>query len=38
MIFGKLLWLSINTVVILTESMRQVGPENQLLIQTLARL
>ena len=37
-IFGNFLWLSINTVVILTESMRQVGPENQLLIQTLARL
>lgn len=37
-VFGKLLWLSIKTVVILTESMRQVGPENQRLVQILERL
>ena len=36
--FGKLLWLSISTVIILTESMRQVGHENLHLVQTLSRL
>jgi hypothetical protein len=25
-VFGKLLWLSVNTVVILTQNMRQSGP------------
>ena len=37
-VFGKLLWLSIKTVIILTESMRQVGPENKRLVQILERL
>ena len=36
--FGKLLWLSITTVVILTEIMRQSGPENVPFIQSLDRL
>ena len=36
--FGKLLWLSITTVVILTEIMRQSGPENIPFIQCLGRL
>ena len=37
-VFGKLLWLSINKVVILTQSMRQCGPENERLVQLLGRL
>ena len=36
--FGKLLWLSITTVVILTEIMRQSGPENIPFTQCLDRL
>ena len=36
--FGKLLWLSITTVVILTEIMRQSGPENMPFIQSLSHL
>ncbi|KAJ7086286.1 hypothetical protein C8R43DRAFT_835184, partial [Mycena crocata] len=37
-IFGKLLWLSVNTVVMLTENMRQVGEENRPFIELLDRL
>ncbi|KAF8181770.1 hypothetical protein BJ912DRAFT_797357, partial [Pholiota molesta] len=37
-VFGKLLWLSFKTVVILTESMRQSGPENARLVELLNRL
>ncbi|KAJ7763349.1 hypothetical protein B0H16DRAFT_1210602, partial [Mycena metata] len=37
-VFGKLLWLSVNTVVMLTENMRQTGPENQAFVDLLARL
>jgi hypothetical protein len=37
-VFGKLLWLSVNTVVILTENMRQSGPENQRFVELLGRL
>jgi hypothetical protein len=37
-VFGKLLWLSVNTVVILTENMRQTGPENQRFVELLGRL
>jgi hypothetical protein len=37
-IFGKLLWLSVKTVVLLTEIMRQSGPENQPFLELLGRL
>lgn len=37
-IFGKLLWLSVRTVFILTEVMRQAGVENEDFVQLLARL
>jgi ATP-dependent exoDNAse (exonuclease V) alpha subunit len=37
-VFGKLLWLSITKVVILTQSMRQCGPENERLVKLLRRL
>lgn len=37
-VFGKLLWLSIKTVVILTEIMRQSGNENTRFIELLDRL
>ena len=37
-IFGKLLWLSVKTVVILTEIMRQQGTENRQFINLLGRL
>lgn len=36
--FGKLLWLSVNKCVMLTEIMRQRGPENQHFIELLQRL
>lgn len=36
--FGKLLWLSVRTVFILTEVMRQQGAENENFVQLLARL
>ena len=36
--YGKLLWLSINKAVILSENMRQSGPENVKLIDLLSRL
>lgn len=36
--YGKLLWLSINTVVILSEIMRQSGPENKNFVDLLGRL
>ncbi|KAJ7177009.1 hypothetical protein C8R46DRAFT_836617, partial [Mycena filopes] len=37
-VFGKLLWLSVNTVVMLTQNMRQTGPENQPFVELLSRL
>ncbi|EIM85240.1 uncharacterized protein STEHIDRAFT_60036, partial [Stereum hirsutum FP-91666 SS1] len=37
-IFGKLLWLSFNTVVVLDQIMRQGGNENIRFVQLLARL
>jgi hypothetical protein len=37
-VFGKLLWLSVKTVVILTEIMRQHGSENKRFIELLNRL
>ncbi|KAJ6530745.1 hypothetical protein B0H19DRAFT_877087, partial [Mycena capillaripes] len=37
-VFGKLLWLSVQTVVILTESMRQTGEENRPFVELLDRL
>ncbi|KAJ7157745.1 hypothetical protein C8R46DRAFT_821359, partial [Mycena filopes] len=37
-VFGKLLWLSVNSVVMLTQNMRQTGPENKLFIDLLERL
>ena len=36
--FGKLLWLSVDKCVMLTEIMRQRGPENQCFIELLQRL
>jgi len=36
--YGKLLWLSINKAVILTENMRQTGSENEVLNDLLERL
>ncbi|PPR06558.1 hypothetical protein CVT24_001578 [Panaeolus cyanescens] len=35
---GRMLWLSVNSAVILTQSMRQTGPENEDLIALLSRL
>jgi hypothetical protein len=35
---GKLLWLSIKTVVIFTEIMRQAGEENEIFVDLLSRL
>jgi hypothetical protein len=37
-VFGKLLWLSVNTVVMLHENMRQSGPENQRFVELLSRM
>ena len=37
-ILGKLLWLSVNTVVILHETMRQAGPGNAEFVSLLKRL
>ncbi|KAJ6562053.1 hypothetical protein B0H19DRAFT_879204, partial [Mycena capillaripes] len=37
-VFGKLLWLSIQTVVLLTEIKRQSGPENAGFLSLLGRL
>ncbi|KAJ3559970.1 hypothetical protein NM688_g18 [Phlebia brevispora] len=37
-IYGKLLWLSVDTVVVLTQVMRQAGAENQRFVELLSRL
>ena len=37
-VMGKLLWLSVKVVVILTEVMRQTGPENETFVSLLNRL
>ncbi|KAG1738067.1 hypothetical protein EDD22DRAFT_982341 [Suillus occidentalis] len=37
-IFGRLFWLSMNTVVLLTKIMRQSGPENDRFVEFLAHL
>ena len=37
-IFGLLLWRSVSTVIILTEQMRQAGPENAPFVDMLSRL
>ena len=37
-IFGQLLWKSVTTVVMLTEQMRQAGPDNQPFVELLLRL
>jgi hypothetical protein len=37
-VFGKLLWLSVNTVVMLHENMRQSGPENERFVELLSRM
>ena len=37
-VFGQLLWRSVTTVVMLTEQMRQAGPENQQFVEMLSRL
>jgi ATP-dependent exoDNAse (exonuclease V) alpha subunit len=37
-VFRQLLWRSITTVVMLTEQMRQAGPENQQFVEMLSRL
>ncbi|KAJ6550915.1 hypothetical protein B0H10DRAFT_1714641, partial [Mycena sp. CBHHK59/15] len=37
-VFGKLLWLSFKTVVLLTENKRQSGPENERFLALLGRL
>ncbi|KAJ3916322.1 hypothetical protein F5877DRAFT_10079, partial [Lentinula edodes] len=37
-VFGKLLWLSVKTVVLLTQVMRQSGIENQPFVELLSRL
>ncbi|KAJ3880114.1 hypothetical protein F5051DRAFT_304925, partial [Lentinula edodes] len=37
-LFGKLLWLSVNTVVMLTQVMRQMGAENAPFVELLQRL
>ncbi|KAJ7730751.1 hypothetical protein B0H16DRAFT_1229855, partial [Mycena metata] len=38
MVFGKLLWLSVTSVIFLSEIMRQSGPENQPFVDLLSRL
>ncbi|KAJ3817854.1 hypothetical protein F5880DRAFT_1449498, partial [Lentinula raphanica] len=38
MVFGKLLWLSVKTVVILSEITRQTGAKNKELVSLLSRL
>ena len=37
-IFGQLLWRSVTTVVMLTQQMRQEGPENLCFVEMLSRL
>ncbi|KAJ7168752.1 hypothetical protein C8R46DRAFT_827653, partial [Mycena filopes] len=37
-VFGKLLWLSVDSVVMLTQNMRQTGPDNQEFVDLLVRL
>ena len=37
-IFGKLLWLSVDKCIMLTEIMHQRGPENQAFVELLQRL
>ncbi|KAJ7165487.1 hypothetical protein C8R43DRAFT_840071, partial [Mycena crocata] len=37
-VFGKLLWLTVDTVVMLTQNMRQSGPENLPFVELLGRL
>ncbi|KAJ7779992.1 hypothetical protein B0H16DRAFT_1219120, partial [Mycena metata] len=37
-VFGKLLWLSVTSVVFLRQIMRQIGPENLPFVQLLERL
>ena len=37
-VYGKLLWLSVNQVIILTENMRQSGTENINFVKLLSRL
>lgn len=37
-VFGLLLWRSVTTVVVLTEQMRQAGPENVPFVEMLSRL
>ena len=37
-VFGQLLWRSVTTVVMLTQQMRQAGPENRHFVEMLARL
>jgi len=37
-IFGQLLWRSVTMVVMLTEQMRQAGPDNQPFVELLSRL
>ena len=37
-VFGKILWLSVNTVVMLTEVMRQSGEQNARFVDLLSRL
>ncbi|KAJ7162718.1 hypothetical protein C8R43DRAFT_819195, partial [Mycena crocata] len=37
-VFGKLLWLSVNTVVMLTENMRQTGEHNRAFVDLLNRM
>ena len=37
-IFGQLLWRSVTTVVMLTQQMRQAGPENERFVGMLSRL
>ncbi|KAJ3911581.1 hypothetical protein F5877DRAFT_27864, partial [Lentinula edodes] len=37
-VFGKLLWLSVKTVVLLTQVMRQSGLENEPFVELLSRL
>ena len=37
-VFGQLLWRSVTVVVMLTQQMRQAGPENQQFVEMLSRL
>ncbi|KAJ7161930.1 hypothetical protein C8R43DRAFT_831160, partial [Mycena crocata] len=37
-LFGKFLWLTVDTVVILSQNMRQSGPENRPFVELLGRL